>query len=53
MDESYICDNLNQTYGFFSFLTKQEKNEIHVVKKSSEKEQIDFCMYDYTLLVLK
>ena len=32
MVEPYTCDNLNQIYRFFSFLTKNF--EIHLVKRS-------------------
>ena len=42
---SYICGNLNQTYRIFIF--NKKKFEIHSVKKSSGRQQIDFfriCM---------
>ena len=45
--ESYICDNLSQICRFFFIFNNKKNFEIHLAKKSSGRQEIDFfrtCM---------
>ena len=55
MDETYICDNLNQIYGFFFIFNNKKKIWNSFYQKIVWKTIDWFVSYlnDYTLLLLK